>query len=75
MPIGADDVGVYIAFFNINRTNLSQMIAIELVLLALWCATASCFGRPQVILRLVDRMGHIAAPMVFIGLSLYILVR
>jgi hypothetical protein len=57
LSIGADNVGVYIVFFNINRTNLWQMIAIELVLLALWCATASWFGRPQVILRLVDRMG------------------
>jgi hypothetical protein len=31
------------------------MIGIERVLLALWCATASWFGRRQVILRLVDR--------------------
>jgi len=37
MSIGADNVGVYIVFFNINRTNLWQMIAIELVLLAPWC--------------------------------------
>lgn len=38
LSIGADNVGVYIVFFNINRTNLWQIIAIELVLLARWCA-------------------------------------
>jgi cadmium resistance protein CadD (predicted permease) len=74
LSVGADNVGVYVVFFNINRTNLWQIIAIELVLFILWCATASWFGRSQVILRLVDRMGHIVAPLVFIGLSLYILV-
>jgi len=62
-------------FFKFNRTNLSQIIAIELVLMALWCATASWFGRPQVILRLVSRMGHMVTALVFIGLSLYILVH
>jgi cadmium resistance protein CadD (predicted permease) len=75
LSIGAANVGVYIVFFKFNRTNLWQIIAIELVLLALWCATASWFGRQQVILRLVNRMGHMVAPLVFIGLSLYILVR
>src|SRR5882757_304893 len=34
-----------------------RIIAIYLVLLALWCVTASWFGRRQVILRLVDRRG------------------
>jgi len=36
--MGADNVGVYIVFFEFNRTNLWQITAIELVLLALWCA-------------------------------------
>jgi cadmium resistance protein CadD (predicted permease) len=75
LSIAADNVGVYIVFFKINRTNLWRIIAIELVLSALWCATASWFGRPQVIPRLVDRMGRIVAPLVFIGLSLYLWVR
>jgi cadmium resistance protein CadD (predicted permease) len=51
LSIGAANVGVYIVFFKFNWTNLWQIIAIELVFLALWCATASWFGRPQVILR------------------------
>ena len=75
LSIGADNGEFTSCSFNINRTNLWQIIAIELVLLALWRATAFWFGRTQVILRLVDRMGHIVAPLVFIGLSLYIVVR
>jgi hypothetical protein len=41
-------------FFNINRTNLWQMIAVELVLLALWRATISWFGPRNTNQRLLD---------------------
>jgi hypothetical protein len=58
---GADHVGMCIAFSNIKRTNLWQMTTFELVLWRCSVRPLLGFGRPQVILRLTKRMGHIVA--------------
>ena len=70
---GADNISVYVPFFVIGRTKLWLILIAYAALVALWCFVGRCLGNHPPILRLVDRWGHWAVPLVFIGLGIYAL--
>jgi len=70
---GADNVGVYVPFFLVSRAYLWVILSVYAVLIAIWCFVGQWLGNHSVILRSVDRWGHWAVPLVFIGLGIYVL--
>jgi cadmium resistance protein CadD (predicted permease) len=70
---GADNVGVYVPFFLLSRAYLWVILIAYAVLIAIWCFVGRWLGNHSVILRSVDRWGHWAVPLVFIGLGIYVL--
>jgi cadmium resistance protein CadD (predicted permease) len=70
---GADNIGVYVPFFVNSRAYLWLILTVYAVMVAIWCAVGRWLGNRSLILRSVDRFGHWAVPLVFIGLGVYIL--
>jgi cadmium resistance protein CadD (predicted permease) len=70
---GADNISVYFPFFVIGRAHLLLILATYAVLVALWCFVGRWLGNHPPVLRAVDRWGHWAVPLVFIGLGIYTL--
>jgi len=70
---GADNVGVYVPFFVDGRPYLWLILIVYAVMVAMWCSVGRWLGNHSLILRSVDRWGHWAVPLVFIGLGLYVL--
>ena len=70
---GADNVGVYVPFFTIYRADLWLIVIAYATLVALWCLLGRWLGNHSLILRLADRWGHWAVPLLFIGLAVYVL--
>ena len=71
---GADNIGVYIPFFSVNRNYLWLILTSYALLVALWCKIGSWLGNHPSILNAVNRIGHRLVPIVFISLGVYILV-
>ena len=70
---GADNISVYVPFFVIGRANLLLILTVYAALVAFWCLVGRWLGNHPIILRFVDRWGHRAVPLVFIGLGIYVL--
>lgn len=70
---GADNIGVYVPFFVSARAHLWLILIVYAVMVAMWCAVGRWLGSHSLILRSVDRWGHWAVPLVFIGLGIYVL--
>jgi len=70
---GADNVGVYVPFFVIDRAYLWLILIVYAALVALWCFVGRWLGNHSLVLRSVDRWGHWAVPLVFIALGIYVL--
>jgi cadmium resistance protein CadD (predicted permease) len=70
---GADNIGVYVPFFVIERSSLWLILIAYAALVSLWCFVGSRLGSHSLILRSVDRWGHWAVPLVFVGLGIYVL--
>jgi cadmium resistance protein CadD (predicted permease) len=70
---GADNISVYMPFFVIGRARLWLIMMAYSMLVALWCLLGRWLGRHRLVLRCVDRWGHWAAPLIFIGLGIYVL--
>lgn len=70
---GADNVGVYVPFFVIDRAYLWLILIVYAVLVAVWCFVGRWLGNHSLILSSVDRWGHWAVPLVFIALGIYVL--
>jgi cadmium resistance protein CadD (predicted permease) len=73
MSSGADNISVYVPFFVIGRANLWLIVIAYAGLVALWCFVCRWLGNHPPVLRLSDRWGHWAVPLVFIGLGIYVL--
>jgi cadmium resistance protein CadD (predicted permease) len=71
---GADNVGVYVPFFLVNRSALWWILACYSVYVGMWCFVGRWIGNHPAVLRSVDRWGHWLMPVVLIGLGVYILV-
>lgn len=70
---GADNIGVYVPFFVKGRVYLWLILSVYALLVALWCFVGRWLGGHSFVLRLVDRWGHWAGPLIFIGLGIYVL--
>lgn len=70
---GADNISVYVPFFVIARANLWLVLIAYATLVALWCFVGRWLGDHLLILRSVDRWGHWAVPLLFVGLGIYVL--
>ena len=70
---GADNISVYVPFFVIDRANLWLILIAYAALVALWCFICRWLGNHPPVLRLSDRWGRWAVPIVFIGLGIYVL--
>jgi cadmium resistance transport/sequestration family protein len=70
---GADNVGVYVPFFVIDRAYLWLILIVYAVLVAVWCFVGRWLGNHSLILSSVDRWGHWVVPLVFIALGIYVL--
>ena len=70
---GADNIGVYVPFFVNGRAYLWLILSVYALLVPLWCFIGRWLGNHSLILRSVDRWGHWAVPLVFIGLGIYVL--
>jgi cadmium resistance protein CadD (predicted permease) len=73
---GGDNIGVYVPVFATAGTGgMSVYAAVFLILVAVWCAAGRFFATRPVIARALSRWGHIALPVVLIGIGLLILVE
>jgi cadmium resistance protein CadD (predicted permease) len=71
---GADNIAVYTpAFRRAGVDGTVLMVAVFLVLVAVWCAAASRLGAHPAVVGLVRRTGHRLVPAVFVGLGCVIL--
>jgi cadmium resistance protein CadD (predicted permease) len=70
---GADNISVYVPFFVMGRSKLWLILLAYAALVALWCFVGRWLGGHSLILRSVDRWGHWAVPLVFVGLGIYVL--
>jgi cadmium resistance protein CadD (predicted permease) len=70
---GADNVGIYIPFFSVNRNYLLLILTSYAILVGVWCMIGRWLGSHPLILSTVNRVGHVLVPIVFIGLGVYIL--
>ena len=70
---GADNIGVYVPFFVRSRVYLWLILMVYAVLVALWCFVGRWLGGHSFVLRSVDRWGHWVAPLIFVGLGIYVL--
>jgi len=70
---GADNISVYVPFFVIGRAQLWLILSTYAALVALWCFVGRWLGSHSLALRSVDRWGHWAVPLVFVGLGIYVL--
>jgi len=71
---GADNVGVYVPFFSVNRSYLWLILTSYVILVALWCMVGRWLGNHPIILNTVNRVGHLLVPIALIGLGVYILM-
>jgi cadmium resistance protein CadD (predicted permease) len=71
---GADNVGVYVPFFLVNRTYLWAVLVVYGLLVLVWCAAGRWLGSHALVLKALDRWGHWIVPFVLIGLGSYILL-
>jgi cadmium resistance protein CadD (predicted permease) len=70
---GADNIGVYLPFFAINRERIWVILLVYSASLLLWCWAGKWLGNHPLVLHSVDRYGHFIVPLVFVGLGIYML--
>jgi cadmium resistance protein CadD (predicted permease) len=71
---GADNIGIYVPFFLVNRTHLPSILAVYGLLVFVWCVAARWLGSHPVVLKTLDRWGHWVVPFVLVVLGMYILL-
>jgi cadmium resistance transport/sequestration family protein len=71
---GGDNIGIYIPLFA-TLTLMGKVITISifLIMTAVWCFIGKYLSKHPMVAKGIDRYGHIATPVVLIGLSIYIL--
>ncbi len=73
---GGDNIAIYVPLFaNSNFASLGVIIAVFLLLIAVWCYVAYLLTRQPAVTHIVSRYGHILVPLVLIGLGIYILIQ
>lgn len=73
---GGDNIAVYVPLFaRRSILELATMGATFFVLVAVWCSAAWRVRTLPLVARVLDRWGHVLAPIVLIGLGVYILAN
>lgn len=73
---GADNISLYTPIFRTSApADVAVMIAVFLVLVAVWCAAGRLIGTREVVTEALERIEHWLVPTVFIGLGLFILIE
>lgn len=73
---GADNISLYTPVFRTNPIpDTVVMIAVFLVLVAVWCIVARFVGTNKTVTETLEKVEHWLVPAVFIGLGLYILIE
>jgi cadmium resistance protein CadD (predicted permease) len=71
---GGDNIAIYTPLFASSTwATLAITLITFSVMIALWCVAGYAIGNHVVVIRLIDRYGHILVPFIFIGLGCYIL--
>jgi cadmium resistance transport/sequestration family protein len=72
---GGDNIAIYTPLFaSSSWATLTITLITFSVMIALWCVAGYAIGNHFVVIRLIDRYGHILVPFIFIGLGFYILL-
>ena len=72
---GGDNIAIYTPLFASSTwATLTVTLITFSVMIALWCVAGYAIGNHFVVIRLIDRYGHILVPFIFIGLGFYILL-
>lgn len=72
---GGDNISVYVPLFaSSNFQQLLITLAVFYILIAVWCYLGYFFTQHRGITHIFSKYGHILAPIVLIGLGIYILV-
>ena len=71
---GADNVGVYVPYFLLNRSDLLWILVSYGVFMGAWRFIGWWIGNHPAVLRGGDKWGHWIMPTVLIGLGIYLLV-
>lgn len=70
---GGDNIAIYIPLFTtLWMSQKLIMIAIFLIMVAIWCIAARYLGKHPVVSSTIDRYGHIITPIILILLGIYI---
>jgi cadmium resistance protein CadD (predicted permease) len=73
---GGDNLSLYIPLFAAHRgEEIGAIIAVFLILTAVWCVAGYALARPQFEGRQARRWGDAVLPYVMIGLGLYIFAK
>jgi len=73
---GGDNIGVYTPLFAVSDTRqLVELLAVFYVLISVWCFVGALIPRHPLIARGLKRGTHWIAPLVLIGLGIYILSK
>jgi len=71
---GGDNIAVYTPLFaSSNAGGLALILAVFGVMIGVWCVVGYFIGKHPLVMRVIDRYGHILVPFVLIALGLYIL--
>jgi cadmium resistance protein CadD (predicted permease) len=72
---GGDNIGVYVPMLTTTRgLDLAIVLLVFAVLVAAWCTLAHAFVRSPRVATVFEHWGHRLAPVVFVGLGVYILL-
>ena len=71
---GADNLSVYVPLFAANRAAVSVYVCVFAVLTGVWCWLGHRLVSNRILGEKIRRYGHIALPLVLIGLGIHILV-
>lgn len=73
---GGDNIGIYTPLFAASElASLLVMLAVFIVLLAVWCVAGFFIGGHPGVKKTLDRYGHLIVPFVLIGLGVYIIIE
>lgn len=71
---GGDNIGVYVPVFSASG-QLSVYAVVFLVLVGVWCAAGWFLATRPVVARALARRGHLALPVVLVGIGVLVLVE
>ncbi|MGZ3145449.1 cadmium resistance transporter [Lentzea chajnantorensis] len=69
---GGDNIGVYVPVFTVTDA-LWLYVVVFLALVGVWCLAGWFLASRQVVARALARWGHIALPVVLVGIGLLVL--